>query len=181
MSILFLLYCTLCFLGLAFGFSPNWESKHTWNGHESVLLNQNEGTGMLLVLWTLLYLLSNLFFHLDGGAKLSDLTDALAGIASILPQHIASGVRCTNESWPVVCSSCKIRKDDIYCRFERFWQVSQEEISKYNWVSYLLPYQSFQTKKMNIIFKLVSPNFSLAMTSRCIALSSAVTDSTQPR
>lgn len=51
------------------------------------------------------YLLSNLFFHLDGRSELSHLTDALAGVASVLPQHIPSGVRRTDQSRPVVGAS----------------------------------------------------------------------------
>lgn len=51
------------------------------------------------------YLLPNLLFHLDGGAKLGHLTDALAGIAAVLPQYVASGVRAADQSRPVIGTS----------------------------------------------------------------------------
>lgn len=64
-------------------------------------------TQRLCLMSELQYLLSNLFFHLNRRSELSHLPHSLTGIAPILPQHVAFGMGCTNQSWPVVCSSWK--------------------------------------------------------------------------
>lgn len=48
------------------------------------------------------YLLSDFLLHLDRRAQLSNLFHSFAGKASIFPQHITLGVRCTDNGWPVI-------------------------------------------------------------------------------